>query len=178
MLLILLRSPSPAEKGCAAVVALLHAAACELRGVRKGIWMRKTIMGVALGLAQGLWSEDRTTSGKVSSLGNSQAGGSCGGRVSCSFGASGSAGAPFGASATGASASVFASAARPVHELGIPIAAMALAAGEALVDKRSTGTGEASCGSGTLAAQLSSCIVSSTFLTQITVSFEAVPKNF
>ena len=176
MLLILL-GVSAAE-GCAAVVAWLHAAACELRGVRKGTWMRKTIMGVALGLAQDLWSEDRSTSGKVSSLGNSQAGGSCGGRVSCSFGASRSAGASFGASATGASASVFASAARPVHELGIPIAAMALAAGEALVDKRSTGTGEASCGSGTLAAELSSCIWSSTFLTQIAVSFEAVPKNF
>ena len=72
----------------------------------------------------------------------------------------------------------FASAARPVHELGTPIAAMALAEGEEVVDKRSTGTGEASSGSGTLAAQLSSCIASSTFLTQIAFSFGARPKNF
>ena len=131
------------DSGVDCLVSILVSIAGVDRGDRKGIWMRSTIMG--LGLAGDTWDWDSKrlpTSGKASSLGNSsQAGGSC------LLSSGGGVGASVGVSATGACASVFASATVPVHELGIAIAAIAAFAGEEVEHRRSTGAGELSRGS-------------------------------
>ena len=135
------------DSGIDCLVSILVSIAGVDRRDRKGTWMRSTIMG--LGLAGDTWDWDSKrlpTSGKASSLGNSsQAGGSC--LLSSGGGVLRFSGASVGVSATGACASVFASATVPVHELGIAIAAMAAFAGEEVEHRRSTGAGELSRGS-------------------------------